>query len=379
MNNEIIKKDPITIPALKLTQPIGDFYVGVIPSKDLLGLCTTDMDSIKESEYDIYQRKLNQSRIPALEQYMEYSKATFPNGIILNSRYPLKYENGKLIIERKQDAFFIIDGQHRVEALSYYKGQKPFDVCIVVFEKLDEDTQTEIFVTVNSEQKKVNPTVRLNLKGNDFVDTPEKVIRKIAIAMNDEPESPLRGKINFSDDSISKKDNKLSLAAFMRPILKKMYNEEKSFEIKDILIQNGNNRLLLSNYIKDGKRTRPLWEMYINSDDDILYMILVNFFTAVKDVFPDDWENADSLLLKTSGYDALIMLLCEMLEKSNNDMSYDTLYEQLLKLQVLSGTFTLEKIGVGNSAAVKLFHKFEDILYLERNNKENIIEFFDVD
>ena len=365
------------IKAFSITQPIGTFYVAKMDYKELIEMCTTDMASIKESEYDIYQRKLNEKRIPILREYMEYSKATFPNGIILNSRYPVKFnaEQGMLTVEDREDTFFIIDGQHRIEALKHYNGVKPFEICAIIFESINPDLQTEIFVTVNSEQKKVNPTVKQNLKGNDSVDTPEKVIRKIAIALNEDVDSPFRGRINFTDESVKKGELKLSLAAFMRPLMKKMYKEEQAFQIKDTLMMNGNNRNELP--IKGFNFNKPLWDYYVNKEDEIIYLTLLNYFTAISDVLKEDWNDPKSLLFKTSGYDALIMLYCDVLEKNMDDMSYDTLLSQLIVLKDMKGQFTLENVGVGNSAAVRLYHMFEEKLFGEKPDKIDYIEFFE--
>ena len=360
----------IEIPAFLLEQPIGKFYVGKIKSSILIKMCTKDMRTLG-GEYDLYQRKLNQSRVPALKSYMQYSRATFPNGIILNAKNGISFDAEKNIlrVDEREDAFFIIDGQHRIEALKYYKGEKPFDICIIIFDNISIDDQTEIFVTVNSEQKKVNPTIKQNLKGNDSVDTPEKVVRKIAIALNSDKESPLFNRINFSDEEARRDELKLSLASFMRPIIKKMYKIEKNYEIKDVLLHNGNNRLDLKE--GDFGLNKPLWYFYVNAMDDILYIMLLNFFTAIQDVFQSDWKNKDSLISKTTGFDALIMLFCKVLEINKTEMSYQYLYDQLKDLEKFKGKLSLEEVGIGNSAAVRLYKLFLNELNL---NEDSVLD-----
>ena len=288
---------------------------------------------------------------------MDYSKATFPNGIILNSNYPLHYENGKLEIENSQDSFFIIDGQHRIEALKYYKGKAQFEMCVIIFEHIDKDTQTDIFATVNSEQKPVNASVKLNLKGNDSVDTPEKVVRRIAIALNEEKESPFKNRIKFSDEPVKRGELKLSLAAFARPIVSYIYNMEKSFDVKDCLYMNKNDRLALAKNGIDFNQ-KLLWKYYINGDESLIYALRINYFTAIMDILPSDWNDKDSLLSKTSGYNALMYLFKDLLIDSPYDMSYDYLYSKLRPLKQMKGSFTLDRVGVGNSAAVRLYKEF---------------------
>lgn len=345
----------ITIPAFVFEQPIGKFYVGKIDYNILINMCAKDMDDISErGEYDIYQRKLDVKRIPSLRSYMEYSKATFPNGIILNSRYPVIFADNRLTIRNENNTFFIIDGQHRIEALKYYSGDKPFEICVVIFEKIDIDLQTDIFATVNTEQKKVNPTVKINLRGNDRVDTPEKVARKIAIAFNDNDESPFYGRIKFSDESVKKDELKLSLASFIMPIVDNIYPDDKSFDIKDCLYLNQNDREALRKF----SFKRVFWNLYVSSEEETIYLMLLNYFTAIKDVLEEDWNDNKSLLSKTSGYNALMKLFIDVLEASPNDMSYDTLFELLKPISKFSGHFTLDEIGVGNSASIRLYKKF---------------------
>lgn len=364
------------IVAFEINQPIGKFYVGKIDAKKLIELCSTDFNCIVENKYDIYQRKLNESRVPSLKEYMQYSKATFPNGIILNSKYPMQYLNGELTIEEHADSFFIIDGQHRIEALKYYTGIEPFEVCVVIFESIPIDLQTDIFVTVNSEQRKVNPTVKFNLKGNDNVDTPEKMLRTIAILLNDEKESPLRNRISFSDESIKRDDAKISLATFIRPLVRNVYKEEKIYELKDILYRNHNDRSALRE--QKIKFSKPLWEYYVNEEDEIIYLMLLNYFTAVSDVLPEDWEDVNSLLVKSSGYEALVMLFFEILKSNTTDMSYDNLFNILKPLSKLKGRFLLSDVGVGQSASVRLFKLFKSTLFNENITPDELSEIMEV-
>lgn len=365
----------ITIPALAFEQPIGRFYVGKIDYNILINMCSKDMDDICErGEYDIYQRKLDVKRIPALKSYMEYSRATFPNGIILNSKYPVKFEDDRLTIKNEKNTFFIIDGQHRIEALKYYSGDKPFEICVVIFENIDIDIQTDIFATVNTEQKKVNPTVKINLRGNDRVDTPEKVARKIAIAFNDNEESPFWGRIKFSDDSVKKDELKLSLASFINPIVNNIYSDEKSFDIKDCLYLNQNDRESLRRFTFK----KIFWDLYVSSEEETIYLMLLNYFTAIKDIFETDWNDNKSLLSKTSGYNALMRLFIDVLSASPNDMSYDKLYELLKPISKFSGHFNLDEIGVGNSASIRLYKKFAIALGFI-NQDEDVFFYSDVD
>ena len=368
----------ISSPAFLFEQPVGAFYVGKMNYKTLINMCSKDIEDIKREQgaYDIYQRKLDKKRIPSLKAYMEYSKATFPNGIILNSRYPVQFHDNTLTVRNEKNTFFIIDGQHRIEALKYYSGTRPFDICVVIFEKIDIDLQTDIFATVNNEQKKVNPTIKINLRGTDRVDTPEKVVRKLAIAFNDNDESPFKERIIFSDEVVGRDELKISLAAFIRPIIANIYPDTNSYLIKDCLYLNNNDRkALTANNISFKK---IFWDYYVQSEEEIIYLMLLNYFTAVMDLLPIDWNDNKALLSKTSGYNALMKLFVDVLKHSPTDMSYDTLYSILKPLSKCAGHFKVDEIGVGNSASIRLYKKFAILLgYLDSTSREGFYFSYD--
>ncbi len=362
----------ITIPAFEIEQPVGKFYVGKVKYYDLIDLCSKDLSNISGTQYDIFQRNLDYTRLPALKRYMEYSRASFPNGIVLTANLPFTYENGMITVEKKKDAFFIIDGQHRVEALKYYHGNKKFEVCVVIFEQTDKDMRAELFTVINSEQKKVNPTVKLNLRGNDIVDTPEKVVRKIAIALNESKESPFYHRIRFGDEYTRRDLIKISLASFAKPIISAIYYPDNFFSLKDKLIESNNDRSALEEFGYVHKKC--LWNYYFNNNDEIIYLILLNYFGAFADLFEKDWKSQKSILMKTTGFNAMFMLLNDLLKNANEeeekDFSYEHFYNLITPLKIMEGTFVLDKWGVGLAASSKLYREFTRILNMSAQYKE---------
>ena len=77
----------ISFPVIRITQPIGDFYVGSIKSKDLVDISFFDMRRIiHEDSIDTYlgiQRELNKKRVEEIELYARSPDATFPTAIVL--------------------------------------------------------------------------------------------------------------------------------------------------------------------------------------------------------------------------------------------------------------------------------------------------------
>ncbi|HDI3275644.1 TPA: DGQHR domain-containing protein, partial [Vibrio cholerae] len=133
------------IPAIKVSQPLGDFYVVSLKAELLLQTCYTIKAEIlqDDDERDNFsyldkivnglvgnQRERTPKRLEEIKRYSETVDASFPNSIILGANYD---EDGSLVtsderwdVEKINENFYyliipskrklasIIDGQHRV-------------------------------------------------------------------------------------------------------------------------------------------------------------------------------------------------------------------------------------------------------------------------
>jgi len=85
-------------PAIKLEQPIGEFWVAAIPAGILLNVTVPDrlrlvFDTTTKRSHDFdvavrmlgNQRKLEQLRLNEIERYIDTVDSTFPNSIILSA------------------------------------------------------------------------------------------------------------------------------------------------------------------------------------------------------------------------------------------------------------------------------------------------------
>ena len=81
MSNSLI------IPALKISQPIGDLYVAKIKATDLLSIAYSDIRAIADETYrNTYlgiQRKLDSRREKEISKYVRTFDATFPTSIVV--------------------------------------------------------------------------------------------------------------------------------------------------------------------------------------------------------------------------------------------------------------------------------------------------------
>lgn len=185
---------PIQFPAIPITQPIGDFYIGVMKSDDLMAVSSADVRRLHENEIDRYigiQRRLSVQRSKELQEYVNSFDATFPTAIILavreeNASYDDKTK--KLTLVATEDIPLsrianIIDGQHRVDGLTAFRGEK-FDVSVSVFVGADLATQANIFATVNLAQTKVNRSLAYDLLDYEALRSPQKVAHPITVALD---------------------------------------------------------------------------------------------------------------------------------------------------------------------------------------------------
>src|SRR3990172_10060714 len=85
-----MKDDPksFTIKYLKVTQPIGDFYLASIPAKRLVEITYFDVRRVLMVERDVerylgIQRPLNPHRVKEIQAYVRTADACFPTGVII--------------------------------------------------------------------------------------------------------------------------------------------------------------------------------------------------------------------------------------------------------------------------------------------------------
>src|ERR1700733_11171130 len=179
----IAKEDPISfsIPVLRVSQPIGSFFIGVIDCKRLCEITDFDVRRlIKERDFEKYlgiQRPLDKARVKEIREYVTTSDACFPTGVILSVRAECaKYDdrNRSLELSNHIDAddpdrtilyrqiAKVIDGQHRIEGLKESEGLQ-FDMNVSIFVDIDVAQEGYIFSTVNLAQTKVNRSLAYEL------------------------------------------------------------------------------------------------------------------------------------------------------------------------------------------------------------------------
>ena len=83
-------EDPRTVsfPCLHTRQPVGDFFVGVMPFGVICDIAYFDVRRVLQEERDVerylgIQRPLNKKRVEELSIYVNFVDACFPTSIVL--------------------------------------------------------------------------------------------------------------------------------------------------------------------------------------------------------------------------------------------------------------------------------------------------------
>ncbi|HRI50664.1 MAG TPA: DGQHR domain-containing protein [Pseudomonadota bacterium] len=156
-----------------------------------------------------FQRELSKQKVAAIENFYEtaMTQPPIPGTVLLFTAETLKFdpvgsfENvGNL--EEPLGKYLIIDGQHRLAALHFYRQHHPEEaktiaVPCIIFDGRSEDFATEMFVTINSTPTRINKSHLIDLYEKVSWGAPDKKFAaKLAERLYGEADSPLRYKIN---------------------------------------------------------------------------------------------------------------------------------------------------------------------------------------
>ncbi|MEZ9217241.1 DGQHR domain-containing protein [Vibrio cyclitrophicus] len=331
----------ITIDAFKVTQPIGDFYCGVISASKLKKITYSDIRRLEENEsrelddFIGIQRPLSDVRTKTITKYISGPESTFPNSIILSiARKYVKWdsEGRKLNIEFKdvneaRRIAKILDGQHRISGFN--EGnlifiddddvQQDFELIVTIFVEADISTQANIFATVNLAQTKVNRSLVYDLESLARSRSPEKTCHDIAVILNRTKGSPFYKRIKRLGVATKGVENELlTQASFVQNILKLMTHDATSDRNYYLSREKGKEKssqyeLEKTNY--EDAIQYPLRASFLNNLDSVIVKNVSNFFNAVDNLWPSAWDkkNKDSSLNKTIGFIALVRILRDIL------------------------------------------------------------------
>ncbi|MCT7473653.1 DGQHR domain-containing protein [Aliarcobacter cryaerophilus] len=372
-----MNKDEIRVPALKVSQPLGDFYVVSLTAKDLLDVCYSvkaeileDADENTDTLFKTIkkltgtQRETKKSRLEQIKNYTETVDASFPNTIILGANLKesgeleknpekkwrievqeFKNDNGDkikyytLVIPSKEPLASIIDGQHRLYGFRDSSKKDMMLVCSV-FLNLPMPYHAQIFTNINMNQKKVDRNLAYQLfqfdlnEGNTKTWTPETLAVYFTRVFAEDDDSPFKGKIKLGLSG-DEPTTSISMAAVVDGIISLITSNPKIDRetMHSKKLEDGRSRSLLKNI----SSASPLRQLYIENKDQTFYKIINNYFMVIDDLF---WKhvNEEHVFNKTLGIHALFDFLKEITKEKgiNFDYSYSffsDLFNPIKKIQ----------------------------------------------
>lgn len=375
----------------RVTQPIGEFFIGKIPALQLVRLARTDVRRISNQELEWYtgiQRQRNENRVRQIEKFIKSPDACFPNSIILNLNperilqsnsivYNSKSGNEiqHIVVEDKEDTFQIIDGQHRLSGFENINSIE-FEILISVFIDLFIDDQAYLFSTINLTQAKVSKSLAYDLFSLSRFRSPQKVLHEMARAVNIDESSPFFRRIKilgvnprFGEDVLYRAP--LSQAAFIERLIPLLTTNAAS----DRNIERAGGRPSLD---QNCDRNTILRKFYVEREDSIILRIVMNYFSAIQIAFPDDWEDISTPLPRTIGYGALTRLLIDLgrvgLERNNLSKEFFLNWFQDASIRVKDAQFVFNfDVFPASGAGETKLYRFLKSITLDKNSIEDAL------
>lgn len=332
----VSSRDPLHLKVLKVSQPIGEFFVASIPARVLVEISYADVRRLVDAQRDIekylgIQRPVSPSRIKKIKQYIVSPDATFPTAVILavDEKCASFDENtGMLTLEEyvpdsadSEDEPIplnkiakVLDGQHRIAGFIDDEGERlfnfdegPFDINVSIFVGADISEQANIFATVNLAQTKVSRSLVYDLTELAKTRSPYKTCHNIAVALDTLEASPLRKRIKrLGVKTPGRRHETLTQASFVEALVR--------FISRDPV--DDRNKLLEGRTLKPASpeelRKCPFRGMFIKEQDDDIAEILINYFLAVRRKWPESWDavgETGNLLPRSNAFKALMRFL----------------------------------------------------------------------
>jgi DGQHR domain-containing protein len=162
-----------------------------------------------ESTDAAFQRQLSRAKVTLIKNFYEtaQSQPPIPGTVLLFTEERLKFDPVKPFtnvgnLTEPRGKYLIIDGQHRLAALHFYRDHRPDDaktihVPCVIFDGKSEDFATEMFVIINSTPTRINKSHLVDLYERVSWAAPDKKFAaRVVDHLYREGDSPLRYKIN---------------------------------------------------------------------------------------------------------------------------------------------------------------------------------------
>ncbi|MEZ4400829.1 MAG: DGQHR domain-containing protein [Kofleriaceae bacterium] len=184
-------------PALLLRQNKHRFYFTTIPVDDLFDYCFVARR--KEDPKLGFQRELNEERANDISRYLAAGDGSIPTNIVLSAqteaRFAYTRSTKTVSFKRTPGAFLVLDGQHRL--WGYHKCPLRHRVPVAIYQELDRESETKLFIDINTTQRGVPAALLLDIKSLAAIESGrEKILRDLFDRFKSDSKSPLHGKLS---------------------------------------------------------------------------------------------------------------------------------------------------------------------------------------
>lgn len=255
-------------PCISARQGNYDIAVFTIPAKELYAL--VKINRREEDKRTGYQRALLPNRTNVIARFIDDGNPIPTNIVVAFDKAKLSADQKFIEIKEVEDAGWVIDGQHRLAGAS--EATQDISVVVTGFLNLSLEDQISQFITINREAKKVPTSLYLDLlpeikslQKNEAELAKERAV-DLANAMKVDESSPFFNRIVALK---SPTKGQISLTNFVRKISPLVHR---------------------TTGILRGRTEREQRAM------------LENYYGALSDVFPRDYEETDSVFFRTIGF-----------------------------------------------------------------------------
>jgi DGQHR domain-containing protein len=305
--------------ATRIRQKDGIFYFASYPAKDVLDKVRFISRFYGEGEEiapqniphndeiaqfiariertdEAFQRLLSRAKVRQLKNFYEMavSQPPIPGTVLLFTAEQLRFTalSGQDSVGHLQEPdvkYLIIDGQHRLAALSFYLKEHPMEaasinVPCVIFDGKSEDFAAEMFVIINSTPTRINKSHLVDLYERvSWADPDKRFASRMVEDLYSEPDSPLRYRINRLGGR-SQKDKWILQA--------ELFNE-----IHRWVSGNWKKIIKITNVYREGER---------------YYGIIRDFFKAAQKVWGDAWGNDAYMITKPVTLKAMVRVCVDL-------------------------------------------------------------------
>lgn len=187
--------------AIDLSRGGAKFYLTSM-TPDVL-FKTAKVSRVNEDVKAGFQRTLDETRAKRISKYLSENKI-IPGAIILSCQYPEKLdydkEKGTITFPTQEGLFLVIDGQHRMYGSFLAKESiEDLKIPICILSGLSRSEEIQYFIDINSNQKGVPKTLRIELtKYLVEEDSLDGTRLKLFEDLNSDENSPFYGRLSSS-------------------------------------------------------------------------------------------------------------------------------------------------------------------------------------